>query len=83
MDKLPDEPDTGSGPADPLKVRDFWLETVRPAADRGRLEKLPTVKGTSTRGRDIARTQNYHLTRKSFGMPPGYERIQWHHDRGD
>lgn len=78
-----DMPETGSGPADPLKVRDFWLEVVRPAADRGKLEKVPTVKGVSKRGRDIARTQNYHLTRKSIGMPEGYERIQWNHDRRD
>ena len=78
----PDAPETGSGPADPLKVRDFWLEVVRPAADRGKLEKMPTVKGVSKRGRDIARTQNYHLTRKSIGMPEGYERIRWNHDRG-
>lgn len=72
--------DTPSGPADPHKVREFWLDVVRPAADAGKLEKLPTVKGVGTRGRDVARTQNQWLTRKSFGgngdsYRANYERI--------
>ena len=62
-----DAPETGTGPADPHKVREFWLDVVRPAADMGKLEKLPTVKGVGTRGRDVARTQNHWLTRKSYG----------------
>ena len=74
----PDMPETGSGPADPQAVRDFWLQTVRPVADAGRLDKIrPAFKGVSPRGRDIARNQNHWLTRKSFGMPDGYERIKW------
>ena len=81
MSNAPDRPEHGSGPADPLKVKDFWLEVVRPAADRGKLDKLPTIKARTTRERDVARTQNYHLTRKSFGMPEAYERIKWNHDR--
>ncbi len=81
MTQQPDDtPECGTGPADPGAVREFWLQTVRPAADRGRLETVPTVKGTSKRGRDVARTQNYHLTRRTFGMPDGYDRIKWNHD---
>jgi hypothetical protein len=72
-----DMPTTGSGPADPDAVRDFWLSCAKPANEHGALEKLPTVKGVSPRGRDIARKQNHWLTRKVFGMPDGYERINW------
>lgn len=69
---------TGSGPADPLKVKEFWLDTVRPAADLGKLEKVPTKKATTKRERQIADTQNYWLSRKSFGgFGPNYDRIQW------
>jgi hypothetical protein len=74
----PDMPEMGSGPADPQKVKDFWLDVVRPVADSGRLDTIkPAFKGTSIRGRSIARAQNYWITRKSFGMPDGYDRIQW------
>ncbi len=73
----PDSPTHGSGPANPDAVKDFWLSCAKPANERGTLEKLPTVKGVSPRGRDIARKQNYALTRKVFGMPEGYERIKW------
>lgn len=79
----PDNPQYGSGPADPEAVKDFWLSCAKPADARGALEKLPTVKGVSPRGRDIARKQNHALTRKVFGMPEGYERIRWNHAGGD
>ena len=75
-----DSPVTGPGPADPMKVKDFWLDVVRPAADLGKLEKIPTVKGTSTRGRDIARKQNHALTRKVIGgFGSNYDLIDWSH----
>ena len=67
--------ETASGPAHPDAVRDFWLQTVKPLANSGRLDKLPTVRGTSARGRDIARTQTRMLTRSVFSMPDGYDRI--------
>ena len=79
---MPSDIDT-SGPANPEAVKDFWLSVVRPAAELGKLEKMPTVKGTSPRGRDIARKQNQWLTRKSFSgtasaaFRAGYDRIQW------
>jgi hypothetical protein len=63
--------------ADPVAVRDFWLQCVQPVARRGALDKIPTRKAVTTRDRDIARTQNYHLTKVSIGMPHGYERIDW------
>lgn len=78
---IPDDlPKTGRM-ADPGAVQDFWTQVVRSADARGRLEKIPTVKGTSPRGRDIARKQNAVLTRRSFGgassdaYREGYERI--------
>lgn len=84
---LPNDIDT-SGPAHPDAVRDFWLEVVRPAAERGKLDKIPTVKGVSPRGRDVAKTQNHWLTRRAFSgtgsaaYRAGYDRIRWNHDEG-
>lgn len=74
-----DLPHTGKM-ADPGAVQDFWTQVVRSADERGRLEKIPTVKGVSPRGRDIARKQNGVLTRRSFAgvsdaYRAGYERI--------
>lgn len=70
--------------ANPDAVKDFWASVVKPAAARGKLDKLPTVKGVSPRGRDIARKQNAVLTRSVFSGTAseryrrGYDRIQWH-----
>jgi hypothetical protein len=65
--------------ADPLKVRDFWLDVVRPAADIGKLDKIKPRKATNLRERSQAKTQNYYLSRKSFGGNYGenYNRIDW------
>lgn len=71
-----------SGPADPLKVRDFWLDVVKPAARLGKLDKMPTRLATTTRERDTARIQARLISQRSFGMPDGYERIQWRHTHG-
>lgn len=76
--RLPDDPEEGK-PAHPDAVRDLWIECMRGAEKHGNLEKQQTVRGVSKRGRDIARTQNYHLTRRSFGMPEGYACIKWNH----
>ena len=63
--------------ADPAAVKEFYLETVTPLARRGGLDKLPTVKAVNSQQRSVARNQNHWLTRRSFGMPAGYERIKW------
>lgn len=77
-----EQPEFGSGPADPQKMREAWLEFVRPAADRGKLEKIPTIRARTPRERDIARTQNQWLSRKSFGgFHTNYERINWSRNR--
>lgn len=75
------------GQADPLKVRDFWIDVVRPAYDMGKLEKIPTVLARNVRERSQAATQEYWLTRKSFGCATpeyavGYERVQWSNGNG-
>lgn len=75
-------PEYGSGPADPAKVKEFWKDVVVPAArkDPAKLEKMPTYKATSARGRDIARKQNYEITRRSYGaFHDNYDRISWDH----
>lgn len=70
--------DTPTGAADPLKVREFWVETVRSAADRGKLDKVPTVKARTPRERAQAKSQNYWLTRKSYGgYGSNYDLIDW------
>ena len=75
-----DYPQTGSGPADPLKVKEFWLDTVVPAERAGKLDKIPAHKPRNLRERSQAQTQNYHLTRRSFGnFGPNYDRIKWEH----
>lgn len=63
---------------DPQQTREYWVEVVRSASDRGKLEKVPTTLAKTTRERDTARNQNYWLSKKSFGgFHPNYERIQW------
>lgn len=63
---------------DPYKARQYWTEVVRSAADRGKLEKVPTIKGISKWGREVARRQNGWLTTKSFGdFGDNYDLIDW------
>jgi hypothetical protein len=68
---------TGSGMADPTAVKEFYLETVTPLARRNGLDKLPTVRAKNSQQRSVAKNQTYWLSRRSFGMPEGYERIKW------
>lgn len=73
-----EKPEYGSGPADPQKVREAWLDFVRPAADIGKLEKFRTIKAKTPQQKDVAKKQNYYLTRKSFGsFGPNYDLIRW------
>ena len=71
-------PDYGSAPADPYAQREAWLSFVRPAADCGKLEKLRTHKARTPRERQAAKTQNYYLSRKSYGaFHDNYRLIDW------
>lgn len=79
-----DSPATGSGSADPLKVKEFWLDTVVPAERAGRLDKIPARKPRTLRERSQAWAQNHALTRRSFGdFGENYARIRWHHTLKD
>ena len=79
-----DYPETGSGPADPQKVKEFWLDTVVPAERAGKLDKIPAGKAVSKQGKKIAQTQNYYLTRRSFGgFSERYNMIRWKHTLKD
>lgn len=69
--------------AEPQAARDLWLECMKAADKHGRLEKQPTIRPRTKYEQQVARTQNYWLTRASFGMPHGYDRIQWHHSLED
>jgi hypothetical protein len=60
--------------------KELWLDCMKAASSRGNLEKQPTVKGVSPKGREIAKRQNYFLTRITFGMPEGYDKIRWRHN---
>ena len=76
-----DSPATGSGPADPLKVKEFWLDTVVPAERAGRLDKIPAQKPRNLRERAQAWAQNHALTRHSFGgFGDNYDMIKWRHN---
>ena len=63
--------------ADPEGVKDFWLQVVKPVAQAGRLDKIPAHTAVTPRGKDIARKQNYELTKRTYGMPKGYDKIKW------
>lgn len=68
--------------ADPAAVKEFWLQTVRPAADAGRLDKIRPIPATTKRLKDVARTQNHWLTRKTFaGAGDRYDAIDWRSKR--
>jgi hypothetical protein len=74
---------TGSRMADPYAVREAWLSFVKPAMERGKLEKLPTYRARTPREREQARIQSYYLSRKTFGgFGEHYDRIQWRKEGG-
>ncbi len=80
---IPMSPPSGSGPADPLKVKEFWADTVVQAERKGKLEKIPTRMARTTRERDQARAQNAVIFRHSFaGAGDNYDRIAWRSQRG-
>lgn len=68
--------DNPGNPADPRVSNEAWVETVRLAESRGMPVK--TRPAQNKRDHSLAREQNYQLTRRSFGMPAGYERIFKH-----
>ncbi len=78
MQQSPLEQDLTSKQADPSAVKEFWLQTVRPLADRGGLDKIKPIPAVTPRLRDVARTQNHCLTQKIFGgFGDNYDRIAW------
>src|SRR6266699_3589070 len=63
--------------------REGWLDIVKPAyLRRGHTDYLLHQEADTTLRRSRAKMQNYWLSRRSFGMPDNYERIQWGHDGG-
>ena len=63
---------------DPVAMREAWLQIVQPVERAGRLDHIKAQKATTPKMVDTAIKQNYWLTRKTYGMPQGYERIKWH-----
>lgn len=64
--------------ADYHAQREFWIETVRSAQDRGSLEKVPTTMATTKREKRTALAQKYWLSKKSIGgFHANYDRIDW------
>src|SRR5207247_11283956 len=64
--------------------REGWLDIVKPAyMRRGHTDYLLHQEANTTLRRSRAKTQNYWLSRRSYGMPENYERIRWNHDRGN
>lgn len=60
--------------------REGWLDIVKPVDMAGRLDHIPARKPVTKKDYDIAAKQNYWLSRRSHGMPVGYERIKWKHN---
>jgi hypothetical protein len=63
--------------ADPYLMREAWLSIVAPVERAGRLDHIKATPIVTKKDKHTAQVQNYHLTRKSFGMPQGYENIRW------
>ncbi len=75
--KLSTDPTHGKQ-ADPYQVKEYWTKTVREAADKGKLEKIPTKLAKTKRERAQAQAQNQQITRKSFGgFGENYDLIEW------
>lgn len=73
---FPNDDRVGKTP-DPILCRDEWLRIVQPAERMGRLDHIPAKKPVSKKEHDMAKKQNYWLSRRTFAMPDGYDRIQW------
>jgi hypothetical protein len=64
--------------ADPHKVKEFWLDVVRPAADAGKLDKIRPRIARNNRERAAAKNQQYWLSRRSYGgFGDNYDLIDW------
>lgn len=64
--------------ADRDKAREYWVEVVRQASDRGKLEKIPTRIAKTKRECAQRDAQNYWLSRKSVGHShPNFDLIDW------
>lgn len=68
---------TNDKPANPDLMREAWLDIVKPVAMAGRLDHIPAKVPGNLREKSQGRKQAHYLSRRSFGMPEGYERIQW------
>lgn len=72
------EIDKNAKMADPYKCKELWTQIVRGAADRGKLEKIPTRLAKTAQEREQARIQNQCITRKSYGgFHENYDGIDW------
>lgn len=62
-------------PADPKAANEAWVDAVRIAEQRG--YKQHYRKAATASDVLIMQDQNRLASRRSFGMPAGYDRIQW------
>lgn len=60
--------------ADYHATKEYWVEVVRSAEDRGK--EVPTRPAITSRDKRDAVEQRIAISRKSFGIPAGYERIK-------
>lgn len=61
--------------ADPKVANEAWIDTVRVAEARGM--EVKTRPARTKKDFDLAKQQNLALSRRTFGMPAGYEQINW------
>jgi len=65
-------------PPDPDAVRDLWLSCAKPLYQRGAMDKMPHQKATDSRMRDVAKKQDYWVSRTVFMIASDrYDLIDW------
>lgn len=57
--------------------KDEWLRIVQPVERMGRLDKIPARPIKTKYDKKIADEQRIALSHRSYGMPDGYDRIDW------
>lgn len=61
---------------DAYASKQYWLECLKPPAMAGRLDNIPAKKPVTKKDHDVARKQNYELSRRSYGVPD-LSHINW------
>lgn len=64
-------------PADPYLCKEFWLECLKGRHNSTNGDSITNGRAVSKKAIDVAKKQNYALTRMVYGMPDGLERVRF------